>query len=173
MLTIRHADTTHLPAILEIYNEAIANTTAVFINTPVDLQNRADWLKTREEAGFPVLVLTDGETLLGYASYGAFRSFEGYKHTAELSVYVAAHARGKGAGDRLMHTLLDHAEKQQVHVLIAAIEAGNEASLRLHDKHGFTRSGLLPQVGRKFGRWLDVILMQRILSAPEPDSTAE
>lgn len=164
MLSIQHADTPHLPAILDIYNDAIANTTAVFISQPVDLQNRADWLLSRQNSGFPVLVLTEDDQLLGYASYGAFRAFECYKHTAELSIYIAGHARGKGAGDQLMRALLEHAAANNIHVLLGAIEAQNTASLRLHEKHGFIQTGLLPQVGRKFDRWLDLVLMQRILT---------
>lgn len=163
MLTIRHADTSHIPAILEIYNDAIANTTAVWINEQVDLQNRYDWLAARQKDGFPILVLLEDEQLLGYASYGAFRAFEGYKHTAELSIYIAGHARGKGAGDRLMRALLNEAAANQVHVLLGAVEAQNTASIRLHEKHGFTQTAMLPQVGRKFDRWLDLIFMQRIL----------
>jgi L-amino acid N-acyltransferase YncA len=163
MLTICHAKPSHLPAILDIYNDAIANTTAVWISEQVDLQNRIDWLAARNKDGFPVFVLTENDTVLGYASYGAFRAFEGYKHTAELSIYVASHARGKGAGDRLMKALIDEARANHVHVLLGAIEAENHASLRLHEKHGFTQTGLLPQVGRKFDRWLDLIIMQRIL----------
>ncbi len=163
MLTIRHADTSHLPAILDIYNDAITHTTAVWINETVDLQNREQWLLSRRKDGFPALVLTEGDQVLGYASYGSFRAFEGYRQTAELSVYVAAHARGKGAGDQLMQALLDHARGNHIHVLLGAIEAQNTASLRLHEKHGFTQTGLLPQVGRKFDRWLDLVLMQRIL----------
>ncbi|WP_439271410.1 GNAT family N-acetyltransferase [Pseudochrobactrum sp. HB0163] len=163
MPTISHADTTHLPAILDIYNDAIAHTTAVWINNMVDLENREQWLLSRKKEGFPVLVLMEGQQLLGYASYGPFRAFEGYKYTAELSVYVAAHARGKGAGSRLMQALLEHAYGNNIHVLLGAVEAQNTASVRLHEKYGFTQAGLLPQVGRKFGRWLDLILMQRIL----------
>lgn len=162
MLTIRHADTSHLPAIRDIYNDAIAHTTAVWINEQVDLQNRASWLNARQKDGFPVLVLLEGDQLLGYASYGAFRAFEGYQHTAELSIYIARNARGKGAGDMLMKALVREAAANQIHVLLGAIEAENTASLRLHEKHGFTQTAMLPQVGRKFDRWLDLIFMQRI-----------
>lgn len=163
MLTIGHADHTHLPAILDIYNHAIANTTAVFISQPVDLQNRTDWLSARQSAGFPVLVLLEDDKLIGYASYGTFRAFEGYKHTAELSIYIAADARGKGAGDRLMGALIKEAAAQKIHVLLGAVEAQNTASLRLHEKHGFIQSAYMPQLGRKFDRWLDLIFMQLLI----------
>ncbi|WOC16567.1 GNAT family N-acetyltransferase [Pseudochrobactrum sp. MP213Fo] len=163
MLTISHADSAHLPAILDIYNDAIVNSTAVWINEPVDLHNREQWFAARRQDGFPVLVAMQDMQVLGYASYGAFRAFEGYKHTAELSIYIAAQARGKGAGDALMSALLQEAANHHIHVLLGAVEAQNTASLRLHQKHGFTQTGILPQVGRKFDRWLDLIFMQRII----------
>lgn len=163
MRILQHAEPCHLPAILEIYNDAIAHTTAVFITQPVDLQNRIAWLAARQKDGFPVLVLTEDEQVLGYASYGPFRAFSGYKHTAELSIYIAPHARGKGAGDMLMEALLQEARQQKLHVLIGAVEAENHASIRLHEKHGFKATSTLAQVGRKFDRWLDLVFMHRLL----------
>jgi L-amino acid N-acyltransferase len=162
MSLIRHATEADLPAILAIYNDAVENTTAIWNETPVDLDDRRAWLTTRTESGFPVLVAErDGETI-GYASYGPFRAFEGFRHTAELSVYVNKAAHGGGIGRLLLTGLIEEARQRGVHVLIAGIEAGNTPSIRLHASLGFTETGRLPEVGRKFGRWLDLVFMQRI-----------
>lgn len=154
---------TDLPAILDIYNDAVVNTTAIWNEHLSDLEGRRLWWQQRVEAGFPVLAaLLDG-ACVGYATYGPFRPNDGYKHSRELSVYVATAHRGKGIASQLMNALEDHARGDNVHVLMGGIEAGNQASIALHEKHGFRETGRLPQVGRKFGRWLDLVLMQKVL----------
>lgn len=152
-----------LPAILEIYNDAVVNTTAIWNDHLSDLQGRHDWWQQRVEAGFPVLSAQLDEACVGYATYGHFRPNDGYKHSRELSVYVAASARGQGIASQLMQALEDHARTHDVHVLVGGIEAGNEASIALHEKHGFEQAAYLKQVGRKFDRWLDLVLMQKVL----------
>lgn len=161
---IRAALEADLPGILAIYNDAVEHTTAIWNETRVDLANRRAWLAERDAAGFPVLVAADaaGE-VLGYASYGTWRSIEGFRHTVEHSVYVRAEQRGHGLGPALMQTLIEHARAAGLHVMVAAIESGNAASIRLHERLGFATSGRMPQVGRKFGRWLDLTFMQLIL----------
>jgi phosphinothricin acetyltransferase len=184
---IADADESHLPGILAIYNHAVAHSTAVFNNSVVDLENRRAWWRTRVDAGFPVLVATEpnaetsspetGEAdsglaqtdtatmprVLGYASYGPFRPFDGYRLTAEHSVYVAEFARRRGVAGALMLALEDRARVQRLHVLIGGIGADNEASLTLHAQLGYRETGRLPQVGQKFGRWLDLVFMQKLL----------
>lgn len=160
---IRHATEADLPAILAIYNDAVERTTAIWNERLVDLEDRRAWLKTRTDGGFPVLVAhRDGQTI-GYASYGPFRAFDGYRHTTELSVYVDKTTRGAGVGRLLVTELIEEAKRRGVHVLIAGIEAGNAASIGLHASLGFNETGRLAEVGRKFDRWLDLVLMQRIL----------
>ena len=157
---------THLPEILEIYNEVIVNSTAVYSETPVTLADRAEWLAARRAGGFPVLVALDEEdgTVAGFASYGDWRGgWSGYRHTAEHSVHVRRDCRGGGVGTALVEALCDHARRHGRHVLIGGIDADNEASLRLHEKAGFTAVAHFRQVGRKFGRWLDLVFVQRIL----------
>lgn len=153
-----------LPGILAIYNDAVENTTAIWNETLVDLANRRAWLAERNAAGFPVLVAVNaaGE-VLGYASYGTWRSIEGFRHTVEHSVYVRGDQRGQGLGPALMQALIDRAREAGLHVLVAAIESENAASIRLHERLGFVTTGQMPQVGRKFGRWLDLTFMQLIL----------
>lgn len=157
-----------LPAILEIYNDAVVNTTAIWNDHLSDLEGRRTWWQQRVDAGFPVLTAhLDGVHLdgvcVGYATYGHFRPNDGYRHSRELSVYVDAAHRGHGIASQLMQALEAHARTDDVHVLVGGIEAGNEASIALHKKHGFKQTAHLEQVGRKFDRWLDLVLMQKVL----------
>lgn len=162
-LTIRFANEADLPALLVIYNDAVENTLAIWNETLVDLENRRQWLEARNRDGFPVLVAERDGEVLGYASYGPFRPFEGFRHSSELSIYVASHARGGGIGRALLETLINEARARHVHVLVAGIEASNAASIALHKAQGFEEAGTLKQVGQKFGRWLDLLFMQKIL----------
>jgi phosphinothricin acetyltransferase len=164
-MEVRDATEADLPAILAIINEATLNTTAVWGIAPTTLDARRAWWKERTEAGFPVLVASEHERVLGFASYGTFRPWEGYKHTVEHSVYVDATSRGKGVGRVLLAALIEHATGAGKHVLVAGIDASNSVSIRLHEALGFTTAGTLTQVGRKFDRWLDLLFMQRTLSS--------
>jgi L-amino acid N-acyltransferase YncA len=159
-ILIRDAIESDLPGILEIYNDAVANTTAIWNETQVDLANREAWFAARRERGFPVLVAVRGDAVLGYASYGDWRNFEGFRHTVEHSVYVRSDARGTGTGRRLLQTLAGQAAEKGVHVMVACIEAENAASIRLHEKLGFRFVGRFAEVGIKFGRWLDLACME-------------
>jgi phosphinothricin acetyltransferase len=166
-MLVRDAEEGDLPGILAIYNDAVLNTTAIWNEAPVDLDNRRSWLAERRQRGFPVLVAVTGDHVAGYASFGDWRAWDGYRHTVEHSVYVYRGARGQGIGRQLMVPLIDRARAGGKHVMIAAIEAGNEPSLRLHDRLGFRRVGLLAEVGTKFGRWLDLAFLQLTLTMPE------
>ena len=157
---IRDATEADLPAILEIYNDAVANTTAIWNETLVDLANRRDWFAARQARGFPVLVADEDGVVKGYASYGDWRAFEGFRHTVEHSVYVHREARGEGIGRLLMRELITRAASNGIHVMIACIEAGNAASIRLHERLGFRLTGTFSEVGIKFGRWLDLACME-------------
>ncbi|MDH4563405.1 N-acetyltransferase family protein [Pseudomonas sp. BN411] len=161
---IRDAIDADLPGILAIYNDAVENTTAIWNETLVDLANRRAWLADRTAACFPVLVAVDpAGDVLGYASYGTWRTIEGFRHTVEHSVYVRGDQRGQGLGPALMQALVERARQADLHVMVAAIESENTASIRLHERLGFVTTGQMPQVGRKFGRWLDLTFMQLIL----------
>ncbi len=162
-LVIREAGEDDLAAIVAIYNDAVENTTAVWNEVLVDIDNRRNWVRERQKKGFPVLVgVKDGETI-AYASYAEFRAFDGYRHTRELSVYVEKTRRGEGLGKAMLSALVDEARARGVHVLIGAIEAGNTGSIRLHESLGFTHVGTFREVGQKFGRWLDLACLQLIL----------
>ena len=163
-LSIRDAGEGDLAAILEIYNDAVATTTAIWNDTLVDLENRRAWLTLRRSQGFPVLVAVDGDdAVMGYASFGDWRPFDGYRYTVEHSVYVDKAHQGAGVGRLLLTGLIERARAAGKHVMVAGIDATNSASIALHAKLGFRQSGLIEQVGRKFDRWLDLVFMDKRL----------
>lgn len=164
-MIIRDAREDDLPGILAIYNEVIANSTAVYALEPVSLQNRAQWMAARKAQGFPVLVAVEGTQVLGFASYGEWRgAWAGYKFTVEHTVHIDAGHRGHGMGRQLMEALIARAERAGLHVMIGAIDAENTASLRFHERLGFARVAHFRETGYKFGRWLDLVFMQRFLA---------
>jgi L-amino acid N-acyltransferase YncA len=160
---VRAAEEADLPGILPIYNHAVEHTTAIWNDVLVDLENRRQWWRARTEAGFPVLVAVEQSDVLGYASYGPFRPFDGYRQTVEHSVYVAEGARRRGAARALLEALEAEARRAGMHAMIGGVAADNEPSLRLHETLGFVETGRMPEVGQKFGRWLDLVFMQKIL----------
>jgi phosphinothricin acetyltransferase len=160
---IRPATDADLPVILAIYNDAVLNTTAIWNETPVDLENRRTWLNARRAAGFPVLVAEEAGRALGYGSFGDFRPFEGYRVTVEHSLYVDAAARGRGLGRALLAALIEEARRLDKRAMIGGIDATNAPSLALHRKFGFDEVGRLPGVGVKFRQPLDLVLMQKTL----------
>lgn len=159
-VTLHDATEADLPAIRDIYNHAVEHTTAIWNETLVDLENRRDWFKARKARNFPVIVAMRDGKVAGYASYGDWRAFDGYRHTVEHSVYVEKDCRGHGIGEGLMRELVERAAAAGVHVMIAGIEAENTASIRLHEKLGFRIAGTFLEVGTKFGRWLDLTCME-------------
>lgn len=163
-LIVRDATPADLPAVLAIYNDAVANTTAIWNDNLVDLANRQAWFDLRADQGYPILVAENAsDEVVGYSSFGDWRPFDGFRHTVEHSVYVRNDQRGQGIGPRLMTVLIERARACDKHVMVAAIESGNLASIRLHERLGFLTTGQMPQVGTKFGRWLDLTFMQLML----------
>ena len=161
----RSAEPRDLPTLLAIYNQIVATSTAIYRDDPTTLEERAAWLAARQAGGFPVLVAERGGEVLGFASYGEFRgAFPGYRFTVEHSVHVGEGARGAGVGATLMSHLLDLAREAGVHMMLGAVDADNAASLKFHDKLGFTATGRLHEVGWKFGRWLDLVFVEKRLS---------
>jgi len=163
MIDVRHAAEKDLPAILDIYNEVIEHTTAVYDYEPHTPAMRAAWFKTKQEQGFPVFVAEENGQVLGLSSIGPFRSWAAYQYSVENSIYVAAAARGKGTGKLLMPPLIDAARQMGMHTVLAGIDAGNEASIQLHRHFGFEEVAHFKQVGWKFNRWLDLKFLQLIL----------
>ncbi|MEM5338155.1 GNAT family N-acetyltransferase [Paraburkholderia azotifigens] len=171
-MQIRDAGPEHIEGITAIYNDAVAHTTAIWNDQTVDHANRTAWLSDRRKAGYPVLVAVDEQdAVLGYASFGDWRAFDGYRHTVEHSVYVRGDQRGKGLGRMLMQALIVRAQSIGKHVMVAGIEANNADSIRLHEKLGFEHVGHLKEVGMKFGAWLDLAFLQlKLDNRPSPDS---
>ncbi len=168
-MQIRDAMPSDAEGIMGIYNHAVAHTTAIWNDTLVDAANRRQWMSDRLAMGCPVLVAVDAQQLvLGYASFGPWRAFDGFRHTVEHSVYVHPDRHGQGIGKALMQALIERAKALNKHVMVAAIEAGNTASIGLHQQLGFEQTGLMPQVGTKFGRWLDLAFLQLHLDDGPP-----
>ncbi len=162
-IAVRDAAESDLPDILAIHNHHIARTTAIWRTAQVDLAERRAWFTERRGKGFPVLVAEQEGRFLGYASYGPFRTGDGYDGTVEHSVYVIAGMQGRGVARTLMQALIARAVADGRHTMMAGIGLPNEASVALHRSLGFIEAGLLKGVGRKFGRSLDLMLMQRTL----------
>ena len=162
-VTIRDAGDADLPAILDIYNDAILNSTAVWSTHAVDLASRRALLRDRREKGYPFLVADLEGVVLGFASFGDFRPWDGYHATVEHTIYVHNHHHGKGVGKALMPPLIEAARRLGKHTMIAGIDADNRPSLHFHKGFGFEEKGRLAEVGQKFDRWLDLVLLQKIL----------
>jgi L-amino acid N-acyltransferase YncA len=157
----------HAAPILEILNEAIANTTALYEYRPRTLESICTWFAEKTDGRFPVIGAEAGGALLGFATYGTFRARAAYKYTVEHSVYVHTEHRGRGIGKALMQELIAAARQQQYHVLVGGIDIANAVSVAMHERLGFTHAGTIRQAAYKFGRWLDLGFYQLILETPE------
>jgi L-amino acid N-acyltransferase len=157
----------HSQAILDIFNEAIVNSTALYDYKPRTIESMAPWFATKGQNNYPVIGLeNDAGVLLGFASYGAFRPHPAYKYSVEHSIYIQKDHRGRGLGAVLLEALIKEAEVREVHMMVGGIDASNQASIALHEKFGFEHSGTVREAGFKFGRWLNLAFYQKILSTP-------
>jgi phosphinothricin acetyltransferase len=161
-MQIRDATEDDLPEILSIYNRVIATSDAVYTETAATLEDRRAWFAARRAGNFPVLVADDAG-ISGFASFGDFRPWPGYALTVEHSVYVHEAARRRGVGTALVRGLIGEAQRRGKHVMIGGVDGANAASIGMHRKLGFSEAGSLREVARKFGHWLDLLLMQRML----------
>jgi phosphinothricin acetyltransferase len=159
---VRAAEAGDLPAIAEIYNDAVLNSSATFDTEPATLEETEQWLRDRSRP-YAVLVAEHEEEVVAWAAVKSFASKPAYRFTGENTVYVRADMRGKGVGKALLARLLEVAAESGFRSVIARIAAPNPASERLHRRLGFRRVGVEREVGHKFGRWLDVVVMQRML----------
>jgi phosphinothricin acetyltransferase len=156
----------HASSILEILNDAIVNSTALYDYKPRAADSMVPWFLAKERDNYPVIGIEESGQLLGFATYGAFRNWPAYKYSVEHSLYVRSDQRGRGVGKRLLTELIECARRQNLHVLVGGIDASNETSIRLHTKLGFTHAGTVRHAGYKFGRWLDLAFYQLILETP-------
>jgi phosphinothricin acetyltransferase len=165
-MELRDASAGDLPEILAIYNDIIESSTAVYALAPTTLEERRVWFDARMASGYPVLVAVRDGQVIGFSSFGDWRaSWPGYRYTVEHSVHVQAAARGAGVGRRLLEALFPRALALRKHVMIGGIDADNRASIRFHERLGFVPVAHFREVGHKFGRWLDLVFVQRLLDA--------
>jgi L-amino acid N-acyltransferase YncA len=164
---IRSAEESDLQTILDIYNDAILHTTAVYDYEAHTLEARKAWYGKKLADGFPVLVAEVEGNVAGFASYGPFRAWAAYRYTVEHSVYVHKAYRNRGVGLTLLKGIVADAQARQYAVMVAGIDASNAQSIRLHEKLGFIHAGTIQKAGYKFNRWLDLSFYQLALSGPE------
>lgn len=163
MINIRTANTQDLKAILEIYNDAIINTTSVFQYDPHTIEMREEWFAQKQKDGYPVFIAEENNIVAGFSTFGPFRNWQGYKYAVEHSIYVKDGERGKGIGKLLMQPLINAAKQMRLHTIMAGIDADNKISIQFHKQFGFEEAGYIKEVGWKFERWLDLVFMQLIL----------
>ena len=159
---VRSATVEDAPAILEIYNHEVLTSTVTFDLVPRTLAEQESWITDRSGAHV-VLVVEDGDEVVGFGALSQYRERAGYATTVEDSVYVHEDHRGKGVGRILLAELVDRATAHGFHALMAKVVGDHQASINLHAAAGFEVVGHEREVGRKFGRWLDVVLLERLL----------
>ena len=164
---IRNACFADLPRILEIYNDAIVNTTSIYHYKPHTLDDRIFWYEKKIEEGFPVRVYEEDNQAAGFATYGHFRNFPAYKYTIEHSIYVHKDYRRKHIGTQLLQDLIEIANEKGYASMIGVIDDANESSKLMHTKFGFSDAGTLHKVGYKFGKWLNITFYEYELKGPD------
>ncbi len=168
MFTIRRATPDDITSITDIYNEAILKTDATFDTEPKSYDSQREWFDNHDSK-HPVMVAEAGSRVIGWASLSKWSDRCAYSDTAEISLYITEAFRGKGAGKILLGAVLREGEKAGLHTVLARITEGNSVSVHLHERAGFQDIGVIREVGRKFGRLLDVRMMQKVF----PSGTQE
>jgi L-amino acid N-acyltransferase YncA len=161
MLSIRPANIKDVEGITEIYNEAVIKSTSTFDTNPQTVEERKKWLSKHTES-FPVIVAEYQKNIIGWASLSPWSDRPAYAKTAEISIYVKEEFRNRGFGKKMMDKLIEDGEAAGLHTIIARIADGNEISVNLHEAYGFKHIGTMKEVGEKFGKVLDVHLLQKI-----------
>ena len=165
-MNIRDAKVEDLTAINDIYNQGMETRTTVWTERRHSIEDRQVWLQEKHDDAWPVLVADVEGEVAGVGTYGDFRDSkvrEGYRFTVEHSVHVAESAQGRGVGRALVLALVDRARAAGLHAMVGAIDGDNPESVAFHEKLGFVEVGRLPEIGSKFGRWLDLVLVQKML----------
>ncbi len=162
-LEIRDATAADAAAVAAIYDHYVLGTAATFEEAAVPSPLMAERLAAVRDAGLPWLLAVGGGEVVGFAYASAWNPRSAYRHTVECTAYVAAGATGGGIGASLYEELFARLRELEVHAVIAVIALPNPASVRLHERFGLTQAGLFREVGRKFGRWVDVGYWQATL----------
>jgi L-amino acid N-acyltransferase YncA len=163
-MIIRDAQEGDFPSLTAIYNEILLNSTAIYRDEAAPLEERVAWWRGRTQQGYPTLVARgDDGSVTGFSSFGDFRAWPGYRFTVEHTVHVQASSRGQGIGSALVQALFPRAKALGKHVMIGGIDAENAASLRFHERLGFEQVAHFKEVGFKFGRYLDLVFVQRTI----------
>lgn len=160
---LRQAGPEDLAAITALMNENIRNSTAVYHYEERRLEDVTRWYDDKQRRKHPLFVAEEAGVFLGYGTFGPYRPHDGYARTVEHSVYVDKNHQGKGAGGALLEALIEAAQRDGYHAMVAYIDAENQQSIRLHERKGFQNCGRLREVGYKFGRYLDLVIMERLL----------
>ena len=161
MVSISRAELDDLDGITEIYNDAILNTTATFDTKPKTMDQQGEWF-AEHGPRYPIIVARSDAVVAGWASLTKWSDRCAYADTAEISLYVKEGFQGKGLGKKLLETILEHGRKEGLHTIVARIANGNEVSVHLHESVGFEHIGVMKEVGRKFGKLIDIYLMQKL-----------
>jgi len=165
-MRIREAVPEDLASIRELFNALIPTTTIAWRDDIAAPDEIAEWFLDQQRLRNPVFVAEVDGTVVGYTTWGTFRGgprFPGYRHTVELTIHVDGDWHGKGVGRALIDQLVKEAAQRDIHVLVAGIDAENTESIAFHAALGFVEVARMPETGRKFDRWLDLVLMQRII----------
>jgi L-amino acid N-acyltransferase YncA len=157
----------HLDGILEIYNDAILNTTAIYNYLPYSSKDIKQWFAEKKIANHPVFVAMVNNSVAGFTSYGHFRVRPAYKYSVEHSVYVHPDFRQRGIAKKLLTKIIEVAKENNVHALVAGIDADNKVSIALHEQFNFVIVGNIKEVGYKFNKWLDLTFMELLLDVPK------
>jgi len=166
-MKVTRCDRSHAGPMLDILNEVIVNSTAIYDYEPRTPAIMQAWWDAKENGNYPVVgVFGDDGALCGFTTYGPFRNWPAYKYSVEHSIYVEKSQRGRGLGRVLLGAIIAAAQEQQYHVMIGGIDSANAGSIALHEKFGFTRCADIRQAGFKFGRWLDLVFYQLLLPTP-------
>jgi L-amino acid N-acyltransferase YncA len=159
-MQIRDAIEADIDEITAIYNEVLTHSTAIYNNTPATREDRLAWWRARRDQGYPVVVATNNGRIAGFASFGDFRPWPGYRFTVEGTIHIHADTRGQGVGTELLKHIIERARTLGKHTMIAGVDSENAASLRFLERFGFERAGHLREVGFKFERFLDLVFLQ-------------
>lgn len=161
-VVIRRAVLDDVPAIMEIYNEAILSSVATFDVEPKTFEDRVEWFLSHDDK-YPIYVAEMDGHVVGWASISRFRDRYAYRYTVENSIYVKDKYRGMGIGSKLMKALIDASKELGYHTIVSVISSQNVESINLHKKFGFKIIGVCKEVGYKFDQWIDVVYMQIML----------